>query len=154
MRNGNAVADSCRAETLALQERLEHLALVTVGETLCMAAQLVESLLLAARPQSGRNSFRTEKFEPRHRVHRFAGDSHGAAACFSRRRSTGEGMRSDSGYLATVRRGRWIPSPLSCCTRASSDRMASPRSPSIICLMRWGTASEECGSSPAAPGMA
>src|SRR5262249_21588238 len=74
-----------------------------------------------------------------------------AAIRFCRRRCTEDGMRRASRYLATVRRAMSTPSSFKRSTILSSDNTPLGGSASIISLMRWRTASDECASpSPAA----
>src|SRR5690242_2657529 len=72
----------------------------------------------------------------------------GLSPAFSRRRSTDEGMRKASRYLATVRRAMFTPSAVSSDTIRSSDRISRGSSFSIISRMRSRTASAECDSAP------
>src|SRR5580692_10286097 len=66
----------------------------------------------------------------------------------SRRRSTEDGIRIDSRYLATVRRAMFTPSAVSSATMRSSDRISVAFSFSIISRMRSRTASAEWDSAP------
>ena len=66
----------------------------------------------------------------------------------SRRRSTEEGIRRASRYLATVRRAMFTPSAVSSATMRSSDRISRGSSFSIISRMRSRTASALCDSAP------
>ena len=68
-----------------------------------------------------------------------------------RRRWADEGMRNASRYLATVRRAISTPDKRNRRAMASSDSAAPPVSEAIIALMRWRTASDECGLAPSAP---
>src|SRR5476651_2520760 len=75
---------------------------------------------------------------------------YGAAASFSRRRCTEEGMRIASRYLATVRRAMSMPASRNLSTMVSSESTLAAASASINWRMRWRTASAECASPPSA----
>jgi hypothetical protein len=55
-----------RAETLALQKRIEDLPLVETGEMSCTTCQIAERLLLVLHPQGGENAFRLEEIAQIH----------------------------------------------------------------------------------------
>jgi hypothetical protein len=61
-----ALADPGGTQPLALKKRLEHFAIVEPGQLGGMPAQVLQHLLLAAAPQGGHDSFRTQEIKQRH----------------------------------------------------------------------------------------
>ena len=58
--NGDAVADPRGAQPLALEQRVEDLALVVAAKARGVARELLEDLLLAGRLQIGEDAFRRQ----------------------------------------------------------------------------------------------